>query len=1293
MNDIFDRATGANSSSQDQSSNIQDKINEFKVPNESPTAIAIAYHASRGEMQKIKHLKEYLSLQDARAKGENFNRHKYEKLQKIISEEYLLHTDAGEYLNESYRQTDAGQDYHDRYAALKKYLETFSGDNAHQAVATAMERSNDTNKRRRGFAQSLQKDVSEGNKVWKAEGKKWEGAEYLERNFPDMLHRSLDVTIGRINTSIRLAKEISGHTSPLSEEYKQSMQRIDRFLDTFNEREDINLVDLMYYIGEHRDATTFRGSTNQYYSEYEALVAGLTHTMPTQEKQRENIDLIHHCVDSEFKNLTHALKLSYLNVKHNVGLTTEDIDIYSTTTSTISNIMRAFGVSEMDDRSKQHFHNSGDHSLRTILTIVSIRDTNIARFESMHAEGKITEEQLERQKNHAIESATYLSKVACLHDSGEYLGELLGNNLVGRSTLEEKLLRALRDQTENHIMQEIIPQELIYRLHQGDTAERWEKHDIKNYIGRSLHPDGGFNFKTEFYENIFDIFERLQTNHDITSLREVGRINHEGNYENANNAGANDILYTMQYVHSKITGHKFQTTDPVDVAKFNLSEYHRNRAREDYLASNKVASWTSSPLPHNPDVTRVQDLPNTSLPLDVFMEEKDLNYEQSLFKEFVNQTIENHRNLSPEDAAARQAHDEALIHGICYEMNHYARKLAKTSKLDSIKIDKATRKSIAQGILMAKSDLEQHGIELQHLELPEQILDKKRYRVASVNTSQFLGGFLGTPDQPQQLFEPLQDIIRGIRTVLDTIKENILSPVWKAVKTPVQGLTLIDLSHVTEDDFNRLFQICSVLEAGGDLSLAATGISESASSADSGFDAKSIAALNPLLTFALAAPQRHAEAVEKCYGHVLHMFGEQIAEKYGLEDSIGYLKTKSNMQKGPYHKKPTDRTLSGELSEKMYGYFKDQYKNKSDTKPISNIEKSEKYILREMISYEITKTTNRLLQESSPAQRTAWEEKLATLKDALNTPSLSGNKTFRTLAKYNMEIRGGSIGTLGAMMASSATGADIGHVPVLGDITTSTIFGLNLALAGYSGMFASIKDRMDDMPHSHFLNRMDNLPHFERGKDGGVYIVKSASHKIKGTNHENTEALIKDIMKSKTESPNIAVQFFDTTLAVPVSAIRALSNRETSSIAFENQNTAQTVDSLGVIKKAFTETTSVTHSGIQVAAAVSASMFFRRVGVLNMFMNEIRNDIQNNRAPDFEIIKERIRDNLRNNSNSHLLNAMGNIGKVCKDTPVGHAGAALERVMFNDTVSKSAHTIIRWQNNIKKSDLPKHEPE
>ena len=1290
---------------EDTGSAQQETFYAFDIPHDSPWNILSAYHASRGEAEKISRIKEYLTLKLSRNDNKTYDKERFTKLSKEISNEYFLRTDASQYLEGEYSKTTSGKDFQERFSTLKTYLSQFSGDDVNEdgvssPLIAAIERANIANVRRRGFAQALQSEIRDGEKVWNiTDNKKWDGAEYLEQNFPNVLQSSLDATIGRLNTAIHLGKAMIVDNSSLAKEYINSMRQVDHFLESFNDRADLTLVDLMYYIGEHRDATTFRESTSGYYSVYEALVSGLSHTMPSQEKQRENVDLVHNCIDPDFQDAIYTFKLSYLNIKHDLGLSSQDIDLYGTVTGMISSVMRGYGISEIDDRFKQFLHNSGDHSLRTCITAASLRDMNISRFEHMHRQGNLSDRELKEQITLAKETATYMSKMACLHDTGEYLGELLGNNLIGRSELEERLLRSLRDQTENHIMQEIVPKEIDHRLMAGEFAHRWQEDSSKDYIRSSLNLVGVSDFNTKFYESMFDVIERLQTNHDIISQREVGRINHENRYENARTMSQNDVRYTLQYVHSKITGHKFQTTDPVDIAQFNDEEYKRRRDLEDYKVSNQVAGIAGTPLPHNPDITRVQDLPHTSVDLVTFLDERDIDYSKSLFKTFVDQSILNHTNLPLDVAQAHQAHDEALLHSVCYEMNHYARKQTRSAGGDHYKVDKATRKAIAQGVMAAQTKLKENGLALQHLQVSDRVLSKQRYRVASVNTSKIMGGFFGDSEKPNQLFEPLQGIAEGLKSVFNTVNNNVTSPLFKMAKTPMQAMMLIDNKHITENDFQRLFQIASTLEAGGDLSLGAMGMAEGTMSNEDSFDPKSLAVLNPLLTFALAKPQRHAEAIEKCYGHVLHLYGDQIAEKYGIEDSMGYLRTRENLKKGKYYKKPTDITLSGELSEKMFSYFDTQYKNQKDTgnlektshKNLKVIEKAERYILREMITSQIAKTTNRILQENSPAQHDAWKSKLKILNDARS--KIKGNSSFSTLAKYNMEIRFGSVGLLGAMMAGSTTGMDLGQLPLLGtQITTSTLFGANLALAGGAAFLASIKDRMEQIPHNNVFRKLENLPHFESAENGGIYIVKGATHKLQGTGHGKTEDMIHDLINQRDKTPNMFVQLFDSLIAIPVTAIRALSDRRTSSKAFENQNVAQTADSAGVLYKAFNVTTNTLNASVQSVAAVTSNMFFRRLGVLNMYMHEIREDLDHGKDPDFNIIKARIRDQLRDNADPSFLNAMANIKRKSKGNVWGKIGHGVESVMFNDSLNTVTHAILDMQHNVT-SEEPKQEPD
>ncbi len=1268
---------------------------DFQIDPQSMWAVLCAYHATRSDEQKINKIKEYLHLKEKRDTKQDYDSSRFEMLKKQISNEYFVKTDAQKYLGEEYSKTDAGEDYQTRLNHLKTYLDNFKDNKTAQStIEQGMGRSVKTAIHRINQCRKMQNSLRGGTVFWNESDAAYTGAQYLVKNFPDIAQTSLGDTMGDLNSAVSFSKSIQNTSSRINHEYIQSMQSISHFLDVFNDREEPTLVDLMYYIGEHRDATTYRDSSTDLYAKYETFVVGTTHSMPSQETQRSHIKRVYNAVDPDLQQHIYGMRLAELNTKHNLGLNREEVDLYGTATSMISSIMRGYEISNIDDRFKRHIHNSGDHSLRTCITIASIRDANIARFEEQHISGSLSAERLERQIGLANESATYLSKIACLHDTGEFLGELLGNNLVDKTEKEESVLRRLRDCTEQHIMDNVFTQELEYRLKNGITKDRWQDHKVKDFVKDSLNASS-FNFRTPFYEMAFDILERLQTQHDIITQRTVGRINKEGVYENADTMSVDDARYTMQYAYSKITGHKFHTTDPVDLAEFEQEKYEQKRAQQDYSITNETAIKTGAALPHEPETTRIKDLPHTSMPFDTFMDERDIDFDKSLFKKFVDQTIENHKTLPKEDAISRQRHDEALLHGLCYEVVHYTKKHARTSSfIDDTIVDKATRKSIGQAVTLARSALMDKGIEMQtdmdlkYFELPEKVLGKQRYRVASVNTTTVMGGVFGNKEKPNQLFEPIQSLFKTANAGLKLANDYLLKPAMEITKTPVQALMLIDNKHVTEADFKRLFEITSALEAGGDAGLTLTGLGAGSDNAqDEGFDGKSLALLNPVVTQLLAYPQRRAEAAAKCYGHVLHLHGDKIAQKYGIEDAIDHIRNRENLKKGHYHRKPNDITASGKLSEHIYAYltrkYDEQEPTQSDLKYSKKFDQAERYVLREMLTDEIAKISMRAMQETSPVQRASWQKKIDQMQDARE--KIEGDMLFRTGAKYSHEIRFGTITALGVMMAGSDTGVELWN-----NITTSTVFGLNLAAAGLTSFMASLGEKIPQLPYyTKLRQKIEDLPHFDKGKDGGLYIVKGAVHDLQGTNSDSFEETHKKLIKRHhNKPPNLFTQIKDTSLAIPVTAIRKLADRSTSSAAFANQSTAQTVDTVGVIGGAFDKANSLLNSTTQITGTVASNMFFRRVGVLNMYMLEIKDDLQHGKDPNYDIIKQRVSEKLKNGAYEPLLNAMRNAKDASKDTWLGTLGTNAEKVVFNDTISKTTHWILDKQHGI---DTKEHE--
>ena len=899
----------------------------------------------------------------------------------------------------------------------------------------------------------------------------------------------------------------------------------------------------------------------------------------------------------------------------------------------------------------------------------------------MHQDGVLSDEQLETQIKFAYETATYMSKVACLHDVGEFLGELLGNNMKGKLDREEDIYRTLRNPVEDHVADVVVMREVSKQLKTGPLKGRWLKMDVNGYLDATLHRPGGFDFNTSFYSTCFKATERQQTNKEIVDNNEVGRINQEGYYESSPTLALDDVRFTMQYIYSKITGHKFKTTDPLEIAQFHDALYWQKREKDDFLRANRVAQDTGVALPHNPDVTRLKDLDHTSLPLDVYMDERDIDYENSLFKKFVDQTLKNYKTLPLEVARARQMHDEALLYAQCYEMNHYTKRHARVCGLDPSKVDKAVRKSIGQGVTMAQADLAKRGlaevgykIGLEHLEVPDEILGMQRYRWGSFNTTDTL---LGDPEKPEQHFEPLQAATENIGLVFKAAHNGFLKPFMDLVRTPAQLMLLVANENISDKDIRRLYEVTAANELGGDLGIAAQG---AAQSGVEGLDDKVFALANPVLTMLLASPQRQAEAVEKCYGHVLNLYSHQIAKKYGIEDVMPLLRKREYLKKGPYHKRPTDMKLSGIMSEDMYRYYSARYKGREDGPPIhAEYERAERYVLHEIIISEVGKLAGRLAQETNPAQKLVLGERLEKLRAA--NDRIATDMFFHTAGKHYSELRFGMIGTLGLMFAGSGVGSTFGIPFTDMHMTTSAVYGLNLALAGFSACAASLAERQRQLSCNNILRRIfTNLPHFEKGPKGGLYIVKGARHKPSKRAYEDFDYARKALIKEPQKSgPNFLVQFGDTLIAIPVTAVRALSNRATSSMAFANQGTAQLVDTGGVLVANGTKLVQGVAGpadALQAAASLLSTHSFNWTTAMNMHMHEMSENIAKGKDFDPESARQKNRDLIRAGGNEAIMNAMSNIARKTRGTPIGWLGRQMNRVAFNRVISDLTHSVL-----------------
>jgi len=1331
---------------------------EFKIESDSPWAILVAYLAERGKKNEIDDIKEYLVLKEKRNKASSKglsqkNQGRFDELKSEISELYFIKTDFEDYIDGDKSGSEEAKDFAKRIENLTKYVSDFN-QSPDKSVNTALNRSISANKRRRNDAAGLARQIKDGTKFWQMPK---DVPEHIPGLFMQFVQESLTGYSSKLSSSINLANSaVNGQNRDWKKAYTKSIENVGKFLENPNEREDLSLIDLTYVIGEHRGATSFRDSTTGYYADIDAMVNGLNLAMPNQEKFRQEVDLTHNCVDPNYQNLSYTTKLSFVNAKHQLRLSSKDIDFYGAALGSVSSIMRGFGIDEIDDRFKQYLHNTADHSLRTCVTIASVRDASIRRLEKIYGKKLAEASDVDKSKfetefqeivKQTKDSSTYFARKACLHDMGEFLDEVLGNNLVGKTEEEEKALRALRDQLEERIQSHYAKLEIEHRLTKDTLG--WKKDEVKEFIDLDKERDKLYDNK--FYHTTFEIFERLNSNHDIVTLRQVGRINQDGKWQNAKNVNSDQSRYTLQYVWSRVSGHKFKDIDPINIATYQDAEYKRKIEKDSDDASNQVARESGAAPQYNPQVTRKQDHPNTDLSLDDFMLQKDIDYPKSIFKNFVDSTISDYKNLPPKEAKAKQISNEEILYGVCYEMIHYTKKQGRMEpNFDDSKVEIAVRKAVSQGIDAAQADLKSNGLELLSLQPAKTIKAEKRYPVGVIKLPREFSDSK-KPEQIISLINP--DGVKMVASIFDGVYKLANDCIKKPIATIPVSMALAHNQSITEQEFKQLFESVSALEAGGDASLALAGFMQTGSLINA--DARDAALLNPIISATLAKPQRNREAIEKCYKYILSEFHGEIAQKYGIDEKVmDAILTRENMESGRYSKKDSDITLSGKISENMYDYFANNYK-KNNPQQNSDFEQAERYMLRKILRKETIKLENRLEQENNQAQTASYEEKISALTQAREaiapiaitpievkeTGKKHGNGIMRTIgtigatvgaaafaphldpsmigdalniaaafpqtlnqnpstikgqieshsddvhdfrAEYALPIRFATISALGGVMMGSGVGGDISIPFTDSHLDSNIVYGGNLMLAGAAAFLASVKDNIKQLEISNPVRKfVDSYPKAEI-KNGHIYITKGVTRK-KIELPDDVEQELKLSYQLSQSNAQAFEQITDATLALFGTPIRALATQGAG--IFTNQTTVSSWDSATTLAKNV-----ATGDGLmQSAASMTATVLFARVGVLNMYMGEIYKAIKEGKTPDFATIKKKISVQLKEQGSTVLLNGIKNFTET-------DAGQTLKSAIHNAILKPISHASellpkvddgSKWADTVKKREIEK----
>ncbi len=1251
---------------------------DYRIPKTSPLAQLAAYHASRGQTSATKDIIAYSYFQDKMAQGdESFNQDAFKEIRDRVHKDYQTPTNF-EGLAEK------NDDFKARLEDLKGYVDDFNK-NPEKSIKEMIPVALKTTQRKKDNIQDLIARLSEGTeKFWEPLSVEKDSAQkthYIEPEFVRMAQGSLSKYNQLLSAVTAQGKEIAKDKNPKwVEEYSQAMKDIGAFLQHPDERDDVGFAELPYSIGKHRSSSGFSGTTQEKYAEIDILVERLVPKMPSFEKYREDVDLTHNLVDPNYQEKAYGLKLSAINAKHNVGLSRDDIDMFGVTTAALGTIMRGYGIEEIDDRYKQYIHNTGDHSLRTVVTAASLRDSTVRRFVHLHENGMIDDEQLEAQKELAQETATFMAKKATLHDLGEFLNEVLGNNLKGRTQEEEKLLRKLRDQLEGKIIQDYGLPEIEHRLEKGAFAERWDaekfapyqrmSEDILGLKGnKDVAPQENYDaFESKFHDTSFEIIERLNSQQDIISFRQVGKINEEGEWQNASNMGRADDRYTAQYALSKMVGHKFETIDDRDIADYNNEEYERRIKQKEHQTSSTTAESLGVPKQYSPDIDRQQDMPSTRVGLDDYLLKKDVNYAKSHFKQLADEIKEDHKALPKDEAVKQQIHKEASLYALAFEVVHYTKKHARISdNLDDRKMEKAVVSSIAQGVDAMQADLKKEGLDLAYLQQANIRMGTKRYHLTEVSDSKALGGALGNPEKPDQLIG-LNAPIKAVNDILKGVKNLAVELVYKPVNTVFQAPLLKQNEKMKESDYQHMLGMLTSAEIGGDVSLSAVGLAQKEGASgqdamgDGTLDPKSFSLLSPLVTATLKSPRDFAEAIDKSYPHILHKYANQIADEYGVDrEAIRMLKKPKHIETGDYEKKVTDVSESGRLAELMYRYHDEKYgggdkdHDKIDEDIVKKIDKAEAFALRNLLQTEINKAIGRTDMDVDPAENVRRTEKMKLLRDTKK--NIKSDAWFDTRAEHNMGIRFGMVAVFGGLYATSQSGVEI-PLPFTDATINSSATFLNLMAAGTAAFAADVATKISTkLPESHPVKRWaEGLAHFVMGDDGSVEVIKGDSVR-KGDMDGKTPEEISHHLQKK---PSAGQQLLDAAVAMVVTPVRAVANRNTSSKLFGNQHSMTSIDAGGVIAgNAGKWGTDPLSAGIQTVGAATGLMLFSRSTVQTMWLNKMSDTLSKGKDISYETIKKQVaEEDIKSNMSEPVLNGLTFLAKN-----TGLIGKAIDKGM------------------------------
>lgn len=1228
---------------------------DHRIDPDSPEALLAAHLANKGLYDSIMDLKAFdyhrIRYEQAVENGEEYPDYEiYEALRKKIIETYGARTDFQDFLqHDELPETSEVErrnrsDFRQRVENLKAYLDTKIKDpnERTKALQNAVEALSRRSKEAGSFSGKLEdiltgvlgdiKPVIESKMPGFSDTTFQELAEELVGKFKDFASHSISQTEALYDSAAEHGQSILNRPDKeISKKYDRSIRNalgsIREFIDNPNGRNRLSINDVMHFVNNHRRAISFAGSSADLIQTSEALVSGLIIEMREFEKYLYDIDKIHQLTDPEYLLKVFEVKLSYLNAKFShLDFSSDDISFYAAVLADLSSVSRGYGNSSIDDRTKQYYHNTGDHSFTTIVTLMSLANSTSKEIEKAREKGKISETEYEQECNELKANVRFLTKMAIFHDLGEHFRELLGPNLKDETAAVESVLRRIRDIVEGTIAEDYALEHIreTFQKYNPDFQDEDGRKKVNDFVKRAkkvlTHTsdiEGEESlFDDPYYMALFDALERINTQTQLHALHDAGKIGKDGKWSHGGHIPEPQLRYAAGYFSRIFFGEPFRLISQDEVV------IHQHAAAVREAESERVSARETSATAGKTGVSRsrnngtLEGRPYTDRPYLDEIQERAVDFHTSIFKKLYDYKLSllvqvANNTISFEQASSRMRIQERLLEQFLEEGIHKVTKgfrIHPDYKEEARKLEVAFRSKAAQGVALLRKKLERDGFTdlvdrliRKHMEENESlknldyeikdsmytvlknivhevlikeitdeaeinkifkkrretkklkehdlfdeafkicrqiIKDKKKLTESAPIDEIFklehlcqapwifgkirrligfrsLGGVLYNSEEPGRYIAPIQPLLRVLNVLGKQAKEGI-SYTFKLTATPFNLMAYSLAKSLSPSDTANILRKIGVAESGLD-----TGIT-----LQSGFsfsELKITAMFMPLLSWSIHFRKKHREAIEKCYGHILLKFPEEIAEKYapGFEDVIKMLmRSSSKLAKTEeYVGNDADIFPSGAVSKIYYEQYAERYsiqrrineitrelalrrvtdpetqlskelhdlryrqrqielnKNAGAFYSVALLDTEERYYLKQLIRDAKKKLKDRsdtTFGEGKKEQRSQQWQRLDELDKLIKV-----NPIGQFIRENPLALRFAALAAIGtAFVLSTSVGFAI-------PFTGINILGTSLMASGMIGLLMVAGSKLKDLPKSNMIVRfIEDIPSLEQYKPG-----------------------------------------------------------------------------------------------------------------------------------------------------------------------------------------------------------------